>query len=108
MKFHKQIVNKILQKAALIVLSCERTGARIAGYCIRVVLYVSSDYTDSDYMQVIFLIKATKHLSCNLGLFTTGLWRIYCESAMGVDCDHLNLVNGFPGMGRGLRKPRNE
>ena len=106
MKFHKQIVNKILQKAALIVLSCERTGARIAGYCIRAVLYVSSDYTDSDYMQVIFLTK--KHLSWNLGLFTTGLWRIYCESALGVDCDHLNLVNGFPGMGRGLRKPRNE
>ena len=57
MKFHKQIVNKILQKAALIVVSCERTGARIAGYCIRVVLYVSSNYTDSDYMQVIFLTK---------------------------------------------------
>ena len=57
MKFHKQIVNKILQKAALIVLSCERTGGRIAGYCIRAVLYVSSDYTDSDYMQVLFLTK---------------------------------------------------
>ena len=56
MKFHKQIVNKILQKAALIVLSCERTGARIAGYCIRAVLYVSSDYTDSDYMQVILFL----------------------------------------------------
>ena len=41
MKFNKQFVNKILQKAALIVLSCERAGARIAGYCIRVVLYVS-------------------------------------------------------------------
>ena len=59
MKFHKQIVNKILQKAALIVLSCERTGARIAGYCIRAVLYVSSDYTDSDYMQVIILQVST-------------------------------------------------
>ena len=60
MKFHKQIVNKILQKAALIVLSCERTGARIAGYCIRAVLYVSSDYTDSDYMQVIFFLYSIK------------------------------------------------
>ena len=51
MKFTKQLVNKILQKAALIVLSCERTGARIAGYCMRAVLYVSYDYTDSDYIQ---------------------------------------------------------
>ena len=41
MKFNKQFVNKILQKAALIVLSCERVGARIAGYCVRAVLYVS-------------------------------------------------------------------
>ena len=62
MKFHKQIVNKILQKAALIVLSCERTGARIAGYCKRAVLYVSYDYTDLDYIQGIYYKYQLKSL----------------------------------------------
>ena len=62
MKFTKQLVNKILQKAALIVLSCERTGARIAGYCMRAVLYVSYDYTDSDYIQGIYYKYQLKSL----------------------------------------------
>ena len=105
MKVSGDILHKAFDKAAVIVFSCASTATRLQRAYTKYVLCVSFSFSNEIKINPNaskILYASIHNLITMLPNFFTVLWRVYCKSTMGVNCNNPHGNDAITYISRGF------